>query len=346
MAAAFAASGRSLFSQQPAAQNLLPVRDFGQRSVVAVVPGESRRKNIHDALVAIEDQILPALKTKRYVIIKPNLVSTVNQLAATHVDALHGILDFLVTRYSGLVVIAESSAGDTVEGYHNFGYMSVLTEHKPMNVRLLDLNECGRYEAIPVLDANLHPVPVRLAARLLDPDAYVICAAILKTHNVVVATLSVKNMTLGAPLHNRKKETARWNDKRQYHGGVRQTHVDMLMTAQRMAPFWGATVIDGYEGMEGNGPASGLPVPSRVAIASTDYIAADRVGVEAMGINPAWPGYLNFCGQCGLGNYDLNKIDIRGAKLASVVKKYQLHKDIERELQWMGDMTDLPPKLG
>ena len=85
-----------------------------------------------------------------------------------------------------------------------------------------------------------------------------------------------------------------------------------------MRPFWGATLIDGFEGMEGNGPASGTPVPSRVAIASTDYIAADRVGVEAMGIDPNWIGYLNFCGQFGLGQFDLDKIEVRGEKIASV----------------------------
>ena len=54
---------------------------------------------------------------------------------------------------------------------------------------------------MPLIDFDMHPAPVRLAARLLDPDAFIICSAMLKTHNTVVATLSVKNMVLGAPLH-------------------------------------------------------------------------------------------------------------------------------------------------
>jgi uncharacterized protein (DUF362 family) len=87
-------------------------------------------------------------------------------------------------------------------------------------------------------------------------------------------------------------------------------------------------------------------VPSRVAIASTDYLAADRVALEAMSIDPAWLGYLVYCGQVGLGNYDLKKIRIVGAALEAVRRKYRLHPDIERELQWMGPMEDLPPKLG
>ncbi len=316
------------------------------RSVVSMVQGEDRRKNVCESLIAIEDQILPVLRTKKYVVIKPNLVSTVNQLAATHADALRGILDFLGPRFRGPVVIAESSAGDTLQGYSNFDYPRVAGEFKSQQVSLIDLNDEAKYETIPLLNGDLHAVPCRLAARLLDPDAYIICSGVVKTHNVTVATLSVKNMTLGAPLHNPRTETRRWNDKRIYHGGVRQTHFDILLTAQKMRPYWGATVIDGFEGMEGNGPSSGTPVPSRIAIASTDLVAADRVGVEAMGINPDWLAYLRWCEMAGVGCYDIAKIEIRGARLADVRRQYQLHRDIERELQWMGPLTEIPPKLG
>jgi uncharacterized protein (DUF362 family) len=315
-------------------------------SVVSLVHGESRRRNVAEALALVEDQILPVLRQKKYVVIKPNIVSLIQQLAATHADALHGILDFLAPRWKGPVVIAESSAANTWSGYEQFGYTKVPAEHKEREVTLVDLNTEGRYETLQILDDHLHLQPVRLAARLLDPDAYVICAGALKTHNAVVATLSVKNMALGAPLRSGPKDPARWSDKRRYHVGIRQMHYNIMLTAQRMRPFWGATVIDGFEGMEGNGPNSGLPVPSRLAIASTDYVAADRVGVETMGIDPAWVGYLTYCGTMGVGQYELAKIDVRGAKIAEVRRPYQLHQDIERMLEWRGPMTELPRKLG
>lgn len=310
------------------------------RSTVAIVKGEQRRRNIADALIAIDHQLRPAIASKKSILIKVNNVSTTNQLAATHADSILGILDYLQPRYKLPVTVVESSAGDTMEGFRNFGYTKI------KGVDLVDLNAEAKYQTIPLIDYDLHIQPVRLAARLQDPDAFIICAGILKTHNTVVATLSVKNMVLGAPLHQAPKETPRWNDKRKYHTGIRQTHYNMLLTAQKLRPYWGAAVIDGYEGMEGNGPASGTPVPSRIAIASTDFIAADRVAVECMGINPAWPGYLNYCGQLGLGNYDSARIDVIGEKIAAVTKKYAMHQDIERELEWMGPMKDLPPKLG
>lgn len=317
-----------------------------RRSVVSLVNGASRRKNISDALSGIEDQIMPVLKTKKHVVIKPNIVSTTNQLASTHVDALHGILDYLGPRFKGPIAIAESSAGYTSEGFDHFNYKEIVSEHRPLDVSLVDLNEEGKYQTHAILNGDLHMTPVRLAARLLDPEAYIICCAILKTHNTVVATLSLKNMALGAPLHHSKQESGRWNDKRVFHGGVRQTHVDIALTAQRLQPFWGATVLDGWEGMEGNGPASGSLVPSRIAIASTDYIAADRVGIESMGINPEWVGYLSFCARAGLGQDDLTQLDIRGAKLADVSRKYRMHDDLERELRWIGPMKEIPEKLG
>ena len=65
-----------------------------------------------------------------------------------------------------------------------------------------------------------------------------------------------------------------------------------------------------------------------------------------MGIKPEWVGYLKWCGEAGLGQYDLDKIDIRGGKIAAVRKEYRLHRDIEHELKWMGPMEEIPEKLG
>lgn len=322
-----------------------PIAPTTQRSLVAVRQGEERRKIVREALEGIDKRVRGGLKGKQYVIIKPNIVSTKNQLASTHADALRGILDYLDGRFKGPVLIAESSAGTTREGFETFLYNRLAGEYKKLKVKLVDLNEEGEYKLIDLLSPELHVQPVRLAARLMDPAAFQICAAIMKTHNTVITTQSVKNMTLGAPLHNKQGE-ARWSDKRKYHGGVRQTHYNMFLTAMKLKPYWGATVIDGFEGMEGNGPGGGTAVPSRVAVASTDYIAADRVGVELMGINPKWIGYLNYCHQNGVGQYDLDKIDVDGPQLAAVQRKYRMHDDIERELQWMGPLEAVPPKLG
>jgi uncharacterized protein (DUF362 family) len=280
------------------------------------------------------------------VVIKPNFVSTQNQLAGSHADCMRGILDYLDERFNGPVVIAEASAGNTQQGFDNFKFTALPGEYKKKQVQLIDLNTEAKFERIAVLDADLHIVPIRLAARLVDPEAFVISSAMLKTHNTAIASLSIKNMVLGAPLHQAPNETTRWNEKRKFHVGLRMTHYNMLLTAQRLAPSWGASVIDGYEGMEGNGLSSGTPVPSRLAIASADFVATDRTAAECMGVDPEWLGYVKYCGEMGLGQYDPAKIDVIGAKVADVKKAYRMHPDIEKELKWQGPMTELPFNLG
>jgi uncharacterized protein (DUF362 family) len=319
-----------------------PVRE--QRSTVAIAQGEDRRKNVYDALKAIDKELRPKMKTKKYVVIKPNFVNTVNQLASSHADAMRGILDYLADSFKGPVMIAESSAGDTKHAFENFGFSALTSEYRRQQLKLVDLNDEAKFERIALLDADLHIVPCRLAARLLDPEAFVISSAILKTHNTVIASLSIKNMVLGAPLHQATGETPRWNEKRKYHVGLRQTHYNMLVTAQRLK--WDASLIDGFEGMEGNGPNSGTPVPSRIALASTDFVAVDRVAAETMGIDPEWLGYVKYSSHLGLGQYDSARIDVIGPQVAEVKKQYRMHPDIERELQWMGPMTELPFNLG
>ncbi len=326
------------------AGNPEPFPALQTRSAVALVHGEDRRKNVYQALLAIDEQIKPRLKQKKYVIIKVNNVTTTNQLGASHADALRGMLDYLAPRFKGPVMIAESSAGNTMQGFDNFKYPALTKEYK--KVSLLDFNEEAKYVLVPLIDYDIHVAPVRLAARLVDPDAFVFGAACMKTHNIAVVTLSMKNMILGAPLHQAPKETARWSDKRRYHVGIRQSLYNMFVTAQRLQPNWGATIIDGFEGMEGSGPGAGTPVASRLAIASTDYVAADRVGAECMGVDASWLGWLKYSGEVGLGQADLSKIDVRGASIASVQKKYRLHADIELMLKWRGPMEEMPPNLG
>jgi len=334
-----------LSSQAPPALPIAPmVNEFPGTSQVMMVQGDDRRKNVAAVLAALDDQIRPKLKQKKVVVIKPNNVSTVNQLAATHVDTIRTLLEYLAPRFRGPIVIAESSAGNTLEGFENFHYNGLPNEYRSQKVSLVDLNTEGKYVTIPLIDFDLHVTPARIAARLVDPDAFVISSAMLKSHNTVVATLSVKNMVMGSPLHNAPNE-ARWSDKHKYHLSPRHNHYNMLLTAQRLQPNWGFALIDGYEGLEGDGPMSGDPVASRIAIASTDFIAADRVGLEAMSVDPSWVGYLMYAGEVGLGNYDLNKIKIQGPSLDSVRKKYRLHSTIERQLKWMGPMEELPPRF-
>ena len=322
---------------------------YDKRSKVALIKGDTRRKNITDALVAIDDQIKPILKTRKYVIIKPNGIEPSRELISTQADTVHGILDYLAPRFKGEVVVAEVSGTPAKQATSQFGWDKIFAEHKTLNAKLDIPNENeNAYKLLLGIDYDMHPVPIRMAARLVDPDAFVISSAVMKTHNMVVATFTIKNMVLGAAMTPPPGITRPWaeSDKRKFHVGIRAGNYNMYLDAQFMKHNWGVGLVDGFEGMEGNGPVSGTPVPHRIAVASTDFLAADRVCLACMEIDSSWPGYLNYAYQGGVGQYDLQKIDVIGAKIDDVKRKYRLHADVDRMLEWRGPMLDLPGNLG
>src|ERR1039458_1815117 len=106
--------------------------------------------------MAVDKDLQPKLKQRKYVVIKPNFVNTQNQLAASHVDCVRGILDYLAEHFKGPVVIAESSAGSTQQGFDNYKFTALPAEYKKQQVQLIDLNEEAKFERIAVLDADLH----------------------------------------------------------------------------------------------------------------------------------------------------------------------------------------------
>ena len=65
-------------------------------------------------------------------------------------------------------------------------------------------------------------------------------------------------------------------------------------------------------------------IDHRVCVASRDWLAADSVGIELMGIDFSKIGYLNHCAQMGLGNSDLNEIEIIGVNINDHIMPYKL----------------------
>jgi uncharacterized protein (DUF362 family) len=294
-------------------------------SRVALTTGEDRANIAFQGLKSFEKEIAAAIGDKR-VIVKPNNVEIGIPLACTAAENLEGILEFLKSIGKKNIVIAESSAGNTMQGFSNLGYTKLSEKY---GVPLMDL-DTQPSEILPCFSENdLRAHPVRISSVILDPNSFVISATKLKTHNLAVATLSLKNIVLGAPV-----KTGGRSDKSIVHGGgSRGINFNLANLAFRLHPH--LAVIDGYQGMEGMGPSRGTPVEHRVCVTSLDWLAADRVGLELMGIDPAKIGYMTYCSQFKMGETDLARIEIVGAELKDHVRTYQLAPNIDQQLEWM-----------
>jgi len=285
---------------------------------VSLVKGSDRRQVIFDSLKLLEEEVFAAIGNKD-ILIKPNMSVSKNPLAVTHADAVRAVLEFLRPRYKKQIVIGESGVFNTLEGYRNNGYEALEKEY---DVKLVDLN-AGPSRSYYVFGREQNPQPVRLISAFLDPQVYVISLARMKTHDCVLVTLSLKNLLMAAPLNDYQR-----SDKGYLHGPAPAVndilHFNLFHLAHKVWP--GLAVIDGYEAMEGDGPAWGTPFEAKVALASTDPLAADYVGTRIMGFNPQNILYLRAMREGGLGQGDPEKITLLGTPLDQCLYKLKVNK--------------------
>jgi len=305
------------------------------KSAVALTTGTDRREMVYAALKPFEKEVKASIKNKQ-VIIKVNMgqVDTKWPLNATHPDAVRGILDFLKPIYRQKVILAESTAAtrSTLDGFQNFGYMPLEKDYK---IQFVDLNDSPVSKQW-ILGEKGHPLGINILQPFIDPNNYMISATRLKSHNCVIATLSLKNMAMAAPVnHYKQKDYAGRNEKPLMHsGGNRGLSYNLFRVAQ-IGVHPNLAVLDGVEGMEGDGPVDGTAIQHGVVLASTDWLAADRMGVELMGMDYSKVMYLRWCGQAGMGQDDRSKIEIIGPDPTKYVKTYKLHKNIADQLEWI-----------
>jgi len=278
---------------------------------VALVKGDDRKKNILRAFELIADDI--DLKGRRPVI-KVNFVSTYKPLSATHPDAVRAIVEFLRDHGEKEIVVAEGATyGNTARGFREYGYGDLAKEY---NLELTDLNDPDSWKVVYVIHPDMKPHPIKIAQTMVDPDNYIISVTRPKSHLMVGVTLTAKNVIMGSIMIM---------DKVRMHpaeAGIRMLDYNLFTVMQHLHIDLG--VIDGFEGMEGNGPIFGEPVDHRVAIAGTDYLAVDRIGTEVMGADFDNIRYLNYLLDHGFGEGDLDKIQIIGETIENCRKQYKM----------------------
>ena len=312
-------------------------------SRVSLVTGNNRADMAFRALQPFSKEIAQAIGNRR-IVIKPNLVSSSIQLSAVHKETIEGILEFYksINKLENVIVAESAADGPTKIAYDNYGYIPISEKYK---VKLIDLDENPSKVLYVMDELDLRPKPVRMSSLLTDRDNFVMSVARMKTHDRIVATLTFKNLAVGAPIKDpgfafgRNRVEGTRSDKAIVHGnGFRGINFNLFNIAYSIRPD--LAFIDGYDGMEGDGPTNGTLVDHKVCVAGLDWLSVDRVGLELMGVDPAQIGYMNFCADAGMGQFDINKIEIIGERVANHIIKYKMSRNIEKQLQWLTPLRE------
>jgi uncharacterized protein (DUF362 family) len=319
---------------------------------VAVVRGNDRAGNILRCLELIEDRI----HLGKHIVIKPNLVSIRKSLAVTHADALEAVLRFVRRRTDAGITVAEGCAiADSMKAFEKYGLAAVARHY---GARLVDLNR-DRWVPVKVVDRDLRPLTLRFARTVAESDCRISLAP-MKTHDAVIITMSLKNLVMGSLINDGLKGLERFmqglshlvrprdalypphfgwvvrhilrSDKVAMHQTYQTLNYNLFLLARAFPAH--LAILDGFTAMEGPGPTQGRPVDLRLALASTDFIAADSLAARIMGFKPRDIGYLHHAIAAGLGEGDLDRIEVLGDRLEDCLRPFEPHPNFERQRAW------------
>ncbi|MBV8705675.1 MAG: DUF362 domain-containing protein [Acidobacteriaceae bacterium] len=215
--------------------------------------------------------------------------------------------------------------------FESLGAASVQVAEGPGHRRMtLDMAEAaGYFKSVPEFenrftDLNLDEVtkiqlrkPFSTLKELYLPHTVLGCDLLvslpkMKTHHWAGATLAMKNLFGIVPggVYGWPKNVLHW-------AGINECIADLHSLFPRQF-----CLVDGIEGMEGNGPILGSMKRSGVIVAGAHPPSVDATCCRIMQIDPAKVGYLNLVGQPNIQQI--------GETIASVQTRFKLLPELEK----------------
>jgi uncharacterized protein (DUF362 family) len=281
---------------------------------------------------AASHQLMAALDLsidKPKVTLKPNVVYGVapDSGITVHPGFLRGIVERLNEQgiSSSVITVAEGGGGeadrDMKEHYHAVGYDALAEE---LGFNLVDLN-ADDYVRVDIPDGRVFD-QMPIGKTVWDPDAYFINVPKMRTHNLAITTLSIKNLQgIVVPIEERHMCTLfpRYSGDRGGDGldssvldsHERWAHKICDISLARKPDF---NIVDGLVPRDGTGFRQGNDRPMGLALAGINQAAVDTIGTALMGIDPASLTYLRVAGERGMGPTlvdDIRILELRDGKL-------------------------------
>jgi uncharacterized protein (DUF362 family)/NAD-dependent dihydropyrimidine dehydrogenase PreA subunit len=256
------------------------------------------------------------------ILLKPNLLiapenKEVRDKIRTDPRVLEAISKMIIEE-GKQVIIGDSSAaghdGGTREALKYSGYLEIGERYDSVDVRSLEKN--GPIN-VDVQGKKLRKV--NIAKDIIDAQA-IINVPKMKTHSMTLYTGAIKNLF----------GTITGGDKTRIHAlganiqGFSQCLVDLFAFEKEKIKL---NVMDAIIALEGMGPgASGKAVKMDLILASDDAVALDAVAFKLMGHNPEKVPATRYAAEQGLGEIDLEKIEILGERIEDHQRKFKLPK--------------------
>lgn len=253
--------------------------------------------NVSEAVDRVFD-LFPLEIKDRKVLIKPNVLrsSEAKDGVVTHPAVLRAVVEKVETLEPAAIVVGDNP------GLFNYG----ANENSFTSTGLMEASK-GYYRNIGN-DSVLVPFnpdfmeSVSVSRAVFDADV-LISLPKFKTHGLTVITGAIKNSYgflpggIKARLHKAAGSPERFHE--------------MLVDVFRLR-VPDLFIMDAVVGMEGNGPASPDLRDIGLLLASDNGVALDAVVAVMMGCDPGRLRFLQKAREVGLGNFDIDEIEVVG----------------------------------
>lgn len=293
---------------------------------VVIATGTDKRELVRQVIGKLGEDFKKKVKEAKKIFVHPNLVSNSNQSAATHVEAVRGVLDHISLITDKQILIGDAGYHDTKKAFENFDYHSL---ERSGNIKLVDLNDDETIETY-AYTTDMEKRPIGFSKTVAESDLNIVVIP-AKMHSYYTVSLSLKTHIVGGMVVDKSPFGiyARWP---WLHTGYRQAHLTLAENYLKLPAQ--LVIIDGTSAMQGNGPASGEEIDLGWVLTSFEPVAADFVAAYLMGFDPVKEiGYLNFLSKEGFLK-NIKDIEIEGASLDSLRKEIDKPDSYPEILAW------------
>ena len=241
----------------------------------------------------------------------------------THPAFVHGLIDAAQESGAGKTYILEdplNTDNNRRRTWRGTGYREV-AEATGAKLRCPKTYTCTQRV---VRDPMVHPL-LKVSRLVLDPGVVLINVPKLKTHNLAVTTLSMKNLMGVVNAPDRHFCGQAWDalpEELTADDRVRNETVDKALHEQWQRGLAGRLVdtakvvrphiniVEGVVGRDGTGFRRGLNYPMGLVVAGINAVAVDSVASYLMGFDPASIIYLQTAAEAGLGETNIGKLSL------------------------------------
>ena len=254
-------------------------------------------ENVHLA-VDRAFELFPLTVKGKKVMIKPNVLrsSTAKESIVTNPAVLRAVVEKVEAMGPVSIVVGDNpglvSYGANEESFTKTGLMEAAKGH---------YQNIGNDSRKVAFNAKFMPT-VSVSGAVLDADI-VISLPKFKTHGLTVLTGAIKNSYGILPGAQKAMLHKAAGSPERFHEVI----VDVFRL--RVPDLF---IVDAVVGMEGNGPASPDLRNIGLVLASDNAVALDAVIATLMGVEPGRLRFLQKAKEAGLGNYELNSIEVIG----------------------------------